>query len=160
MTKTILQTNWQWAQKCIASATSELGKLEFDIKVDLNYSARVSKAKAIEAAQVLWTRIDRKCTNTKNQKIMRVCALEGESKGGNWHYHCVAKSQGMTAEQLLKLIEAEWRTINESGKYNNFELIDQKREGLLLSYVLKDWGYDSLCELTTTALGRYYESAT
>jgi hypothetical protein len=154
MTKTILQTNWQWAQKCIAAATSKFGKLEFDIKLDLNYTARVSKAKAIEAAQVLWTRIDRKCTNTKNQNIIRVCALEGESKSGNWHYHCVAKSQGMTAEQLLKLIEAEWKTIKESGKYNKFELIDQNREDRLLSYVLKDWSYDSLCEVTTTALGR------
>lgn len=153
MTKTVLQTNWQWTQKCIAAATSELGKFEFDVKVDLNYVARVSKAKAIEAAQVLWTRIDRKCTNTKNQKIMRVCALEGESKGGNWHYHCVVKSQGMTAEQLVALIEAEWSAIKESGKYNKFELIDQNREDRLLSYVLKDWGYDSLCELTTTALG-------
>lgn len=153
MTKTVLQTNWQWTQKCIAAATRELGKIEFDVKVDLNYVARVSKAKAIEAAQVLWTRIDRKCTNTKKQRIMRVCALEGESKGGNWHYHCVVKSQGMTAEQLVALIEAEWSAIKESGKYNKFELIDQNREDRLLSYVLKDWGYDSLCELTTTALG-------
>jgi hypothetical protein len=153
MTKATLQTNWQWAQKCIAAAISELGNFEFDVKVDLNYKAGISKAKAVEAAKVLWTRIDRQCTNTKKQQIMRVCMLEGESKGGNWHYHCVAKAQGMTAQQLILLIESEWSTINESGRYSKFELIDQSREQRLLRYILKDWGHDSLCEATTTALG-------
>lgn len=153
MTKTILQTNWQWARKCIEAATGKLGELEFDVKVDLNYRAGISKAQAIEAAQVLWTRIDRQCTNTKKQRIMRLCSLEGASKGGNWHYHCVAKSQGMTGQQLLALIEAEWSTIKESGSYSVFELIDQTREERLLSYVLKDWAHDALCEVTTTVLG-------
>lgn len=153
MTKTILQTNWQWAQKCIAAATGKLGELEFDVKVDLNYRAGISKARAIEAAQVLWQRIDRKCTNTKKQRIMRVCALEGASNGGNWHYHCAAKSQGMTAEQLLNLIEMEWSTIKESGRYSKYELIDPTREDRLLRYILKDWGHDSLCEVTTTVMG-------
>ena len=153
MTKTTLRSNWQWARRCIDAATSELGELEFDVKVDLNYKAGVSKAKAIEAAQVLWTRVDRQCTNTKSRQIQRLCSLEGASKGGNWHYHCVLKAEGMTAEQLLALIEKEWSTISESGRYSKFELIDQTREERLLSYVLKDWAHDALCEVTTTVLG-------
>lgn len=95
----------------------------YDIALTLNMRAGISREQAQQAARHFWQRVD--CAvhgskaKRKNQRVHRICVLEGDHKLSNFHYHAaVMLPQGHKLEAFQQQLLDTWHQLNEAGRYS------------------------------------------
>ena len=102
------------------------GQIHWDIALNLNFRAGITRDQAVRAAKQFWQRVD--CgvygskVKRKGLRVPRVCVLEGDGSTSNFHYHAaVALPQQHELPSFQAVLLDTWQQFEEAGRFSRVE---------------------------------------
>ena len=142
---------------------SWLSAHDWDIALTLNFKPDIRKETARKAARHYWQKLDcwlygSNAVQRNNTRLPRVCFLEGEDQGRNWHIHSAIKAPAPDAIKpkiagedfklgMCAALTKRWEETFEAGRFSKAELIYDCAGWV--RYISKDVNIDD-CEFCLT----------